>query len=510
MSDLEPARNGRFKFDIHPPVFWGSAGTVVLFVVVSLLNLDQMTQVFKDVLGVITESGGWFLVLCVNIYLAVVLYLLFSRHGRVRLGGDDARPDYSYWGWLSMLFSAGMGIGLMFWSVAEPINHYISPPWGEAQTAEAAQLAMGITFFHWGLHAWGLYGLMALALAYFAYNHGLPLTVRSAFYPLLGERIHGWAGNIIDVLATVATLFGLATSLGLGAQQVNAGFAYLFGIPQSVTVQVILIAVITAMATVSVVLGVDKGIRRLSQVNVILASLLLLFVLIAGPTHYLLDALVQNIGIYVQNLPRLSFWTETYQGTVWQHGWTLFYWAWWIAWSPFVGIFIARVSRGRTVREFVSAILIVPTLATFVWLTVFGNAALYVELFGPGGITAAVQADVAVALFKLLEHYPLTSITVTLAVCIVITFFVTSSDSASLVVDIITAGGNLNPPKIQRVFWASMEGMLAAVLLMGGGLLALQTAVVATGLPFAVILLMLGFSLLRALKADNKVAGSKG
>jgi choline/glycine/proline betaine transport protein len=369
---------------------------------------------------------------------------------------------------------------------------------------------MGITFFHWGFHAWGLYGLMALALAYFAYNRGLPLTVRSAFYPLLGERIHGWAGNIIDVLATVATLFGLATSLGLGAQQVNAGFAYLFGIPQSVTVQVILIAVITAMATVSVVLGVDKGIRRLSQVNVILASLLLLFVLIAGPTHYLLDALVQNIGIYAQNLPRLSFWTETYQETVWQHGWTLFYWAWWIAWSPFVGIFIARVSRGRTVREFVSAILIVPTLATFVWLTVFGNAALYVELFGPGGITAAVQADVAVALFKLLEHYPLTSITVTLAVCIVITFFVTSSDSASLVVDIITAGGKLNPPKIQRVFWASMEGMLAAVLLMGGGLLALQTAVVATGLPFAVILLMLGFSLLRALKADNKVAGSKG
>ena len=510
MSDPKPSRKGGINLEIHPTVFWGSAGSTVLFVIVTLLNLDQMTQVFKDVLGFITESGGWFLVLCVNIYLAVVLFLLFSRHGRVRLGGDDARPDYSYWGWLSMLFSAGMGIGLMFWSVAEPIYHYTSPPWGEAQTAEAARLAMGITFFHWGFHAWGLYGLMALALAYFAYNRGLPLTVRSAFYPLLGERIHGWAGNIIDVLATLATLFGLATSLGLGAQQVNAGFAYLFGIPQSVTVQVILIAVITAMATVSVVLGVDKGIRRLSQVNVILAGLLLLFVFIAGPTHYLLDALVQNIGIYLQNLPRLSFWTEAYQGTGWQHGWTLFYWAWWIAWSPFVGIFIARVSRGRTVREFVSALLIVPTLATFVWLTVFGNAALHVELFGPGGITAAVKADVAVALFKLLEHYPLTSITVALAVCIVITFFVTSSDSASLVVDIITAGGHLNPPKIQRVFWASMEGALAAVLLLGGGLLALQTAVVATGLPFAVILLMLSFSLVRGMRADNKVAGSEG
>ena len=509
MSDSRSPRNGGFSLQIHPTVFWGSAGSTVLFVLVSLLNLDQMTQVFKDVLGFITASAGWFLVLCVNVYLAVVLFLLFSRHGRVRLGGDDARPTFSYWGWLSMLFSAGMGIGLMFWSVAEPIYHYTSPPWGEAQTPEAARLAMGITFFHWGFHAWGLYGLMALALAYFAYNRGLPLTVRSTFFPLLGERIHGWAGNLIDVLATLATLFGLATSLGLGAQQVNAGFAYLFGIPQSVTVQVILIAIITAMATISVVLGVDKGIRRLSQINVVIAVLLLLFVFIAGPTRYLLDALVQNIGVYLQNLPRLSFWTEAYTKAGqdgWQHGWTLFYWAWWIAWSPFVGIFIARVSRGRTVREFVSAILIVPTLATCVWLTVFGNAALHVELFGAGGIAEAVKEDVAVALFQLLEHYPLSSITIALAVCIVITFFVTSSDSASLVVDIITAGGQLDPPKVQRVFWASMEGVLAAVLLLGGGLLALQTAVVATGLPFAVILLMLSFSLVRGMRADNKEA----
>lgn len=488
---------------IHKTVFWSSAGFVVLFVVVSLLNLDRMTHVFDDVLHFITASGGWFLVLCVNVYLGVILYILFSRHADLRLGGPDARPDFSYWGWLSMLFSAGMGIGLMFWSVAEPIYHYSSPPWGEPQSVASAKLAMGITFFHWGLHAWALYGLMALALAYFAYNRGLPLTVRATFYPLLGERIHGKAGDLIDILAAVSTLFGLATSLGLGAQQVNAGFAHLFGIEQSEMWQVVIIAVITAMATISVVLGVDKGIRRLSQINVIIAGLLLFFVLIAGPTRYLLDALVQNLGIYIQQLPRLSFWAEAYKGTEWQHGWTLFYWAWWIAWSPFVGIFLARVSRGRTVREFISAILVVPTLATFVWLTVFGNAALHVELFGAGGIVAAVKADVAVALFQLLEHYPLTSVTVALAVCIVVTFFVTSSDSASLVVDIITSGGELEPPKIQRVFWATMEGVVAAVLLLGGGLLALQTAVVTTGLPFAVVLLLLSVSLVRGMGEQN-------
>ena len=309
----KPGRRNRLGLEINQTVFWASAALVVLFVAFTLLNLSGMTGIFDAVLEFITGQAGWFFVLCVNVYLAIVLFFLFSRHGRVRLGGDEARPDFSYWGWLSMLFSAGMGIGLMFWSVAEPIYHFDSPPWGEPRTAEAARLAMGITFFHWGFHAWGLYGLMALALAYFAYNRGLPLTVRSTFYPLLGERIHGLAGDVIDILATLATIFGLATSLGLGAQQVNAGFAYLFDIPQDVTVQVGLIAGITAMATISVVLGVDRGIRRLSQLNVIIACLLLLFVMAAGPTRYLLDALVQNFGIYIQELPRLSFWTEAYR-----------------------------------------------------------------------------------------------------------------------------------------------------------------------------------------------------
>ncbi len=504
MSEDSRGGSGAFGLKINAPVFWSSAGFAILFVVLALLNLGRMTAVFDVVLGVITEYAGWFFVLVVNVYLGMILFFLFSRHGKVRLGGADARPRFTRWGWLSMLFSAGMGIGLMFWSVAEPIRHYSNPPWGSPESVESARLAMGITFFHWGFHAWGLYGLMALALAYFHYNRGLPLTVRAAFYPLIGDRYKGRSGDVIDILASLATLFGLATSLGLGAQQVNAGFAHLFHLPQSATVQVILIAIITAMATISVVLGLDKGIKRLSQVNVILAALLLLFVLIAGPTLYLLEALVQNIGLYLRYLPRLSFWTETYQQSRWQHGWTIFYWAWWIAWAPFVGIFVARVSRGRTVREFVTAILLVPTLATCVWLTVFGNAALHVELFGPGGLVAAVREDVAVALFQLFEFYPLASITSGLAVCIVVTFFVTSSDSASLVVDIITAGGRLNPPVIQRIFWAVMEGVLAAVLLMGGGLLALRTAVVTTGLPFAVVLLLLGASLVRGMARDGR------
>lgn len=489
---------------INPSVFWPSAGLAVVFVLITLLNLTRMTAVFDVVLGVITEYAGWFFVLVMNVYLVTVLFFLFSRHGKVRLGGDDAKPQFTRWGWLSMLFSAGMGIGLMFWSVAEPIRHYSNPPWGAPESVESARLAMGITFFHWGFHAWGLYCLMALALAYFHYNRGLPLTVRATFYPLIGDRYKGRAGDLIDVLATLATLFGLATSLGLGAQQVNAGLAHISPIPQSTTVQVVLIAVITAMATVSVVLGLDKGIKRLSQVNVIIAALLVVFVLLAGPTLYLLDALVQNIGIYLRLLPRLSFWTETYQQSRWQHGWTIFYWAWWIAWAPFVGIFVARVSKGRTVREFVLAILLVPTIATFVWLTVFGDAALHVEMFGSGGLVAAVREDAAVALFRLFEFYPLTAITSGLAVCIIVTFFVTSSDSASLVVDIITAGGHLNPPVVQRVFWAVMEGLLAAVLLMGGGLLALQTAVVTTGLPFAVVLLLLGVSLVRGMARDER------
>lgn len=491
------------KLRIHPRVFWTSAGVILLFVVFALLNLEQMKSVFDAAQASITSSAGWFFVASVNVYLGFVVYIIFSRHGAIRLGGESATPEFTMWGWASMLFSAGMGIGLVFWSVAEPIYHFSSPPWGGPRTAAAAELAMAVTYFHWGFHAWGLYALMALGLAYFAYNRGQALTIRSVFYPLLGDRIHGWVGDLIDILAAVATLFGLATSLGLGAQQVNAGLDFLLGISQGPTEQILLIGGITAMATVSVVLGLDRGIRRLSQLNMVIALALLVFVAIAGPSLALLDALVQNVGVYLTHLPKLSLWTEAYSRGEWQHGWTVFYWAWWIAWAPFVGIFIARISKGRTIREFLIGVLVVPTTMTFVWLTIFGNSALFGELYGDGGIVEAVNANVATALFVLLETFPWATLASALSVVVITLFFVTSSDSASLVIDIITAGGHPDPPTVQRVFWAVTEGVVAAVLLLGGGLAALQTGVIITGLPFAVVLLLVGVSLLKGLNSDH-------
>ncbi|MFW6334514.1 MAG: BCCT family transporter, partial [Desulfosalsimonas sp.] len=336
-------------------------------------------------------------------------------------------------------------------------------------------------------------------LAFFAFNRGLPLSIRTAFYPLFGERIYGWPGNIIDIMATVATLFGVATSLGLGVQQVNAGLSYLLGIEQSVPVQVILIAAITAVATWSVVMGLDKGIRRLSEINITLAALLALFVLFVGPTLFVLDALIENLGYYIQHLPQLSTWNETYEQTAWQEGWTIFYWSWWIAWSPFVGMFIARVSYGRTIKQFILGVLLVPTLVTFLWITIFGNSALFIEMFGGGGIAKMVQENIPVSLFALLENFPLTVVTSSLAIFVIITFFVTSSDSGSMVIDIITSGGNPNPPVLSRLFWAVTEGAVAAALLMGGGLAALQTATITTGLPFALILLGMCISLYKGL-----------
>jgi len=509
--------NNKVILDINPWVFVTSALLIFGFVVASFIFLTELRTTFAEVQAWIANQAGWFFVLATNLILGFTIYLVFSRFGDIRLGGRDAKPDFSRLGWFAMLFSAGMGIGLLFYSVAEPMYHLLTPPHGaKAGSVVAAEDAMKTTFLHWGLHAWAIYALVGLALAYFAFNRNQALSIRSVFYPLLGERVNGGWGHAIDILATVATLFGVATSLGLGASQVNAGLSHLFGVPETHFVQILLITGITAIATVSVVAGLDKGIKRLSEFNMLAAVALLLFVLFVGPTLFILNGFVENIGQYLNDFFYLAFWNETYSGGSWQNGWTVFYWGWWIAWSPFVGMFIARISRGRTIREFVAGVLLVPTLMTFVWLSVFGDSALYIELFGGGGMAEAVSQNIPRSLFFFLEKLPsaagytnfpvwLVTAASLLATLVIITFFVTSSDSGSLVIDMITAGGNPNPPVAQRIFWAVTEGVVAAALLIAGGLSALQTAAIATGLPFTLLLLLMVFSLYRGLASDHRI-----
>jgi len=448
---------------------------------------------------IISGKTGWFLILVSNVFILAALYFAFGRFGQIRIGGRDAKPEFSTPAWYAMLLSAGMGIGLMFWSVGEPMFHYGSPSpmFGEInpETPDAAQAAMGVTYFHWGLHPWAIYAIVGLGLAFFAFNRGLPLTIRSVFYPLLGDKIYGFWGNLIDVLSVLATLVGLATSLGLGVQQVNAGLNYLFGVELSTATQVTLIIVITAFATLSVMAGLDNGVKRLSQANMILAGLFMVFLLLVGPTIYILGGFTQNLGFYLTVLPQMSLWTETFRETNWQGSWTVFYWAWWISWSPFVGMFIARISKGRTVREFVLGVILIPTLLSFIWMSVFGGSALFQQSRGIADIIGAVNDDVATAMFVMLHNFPLAEALSLVAVVLVTVFFVTSSDSGSLVVDHLTSGGKLDSPTPQRVFWAVMEGVIAAVLLIGGGLTTLQTASVSTGLPFAVVLLIGVYSL---------------
>ncbi len=489
-------------FDVDGLVFWPATVLILLFIAVTLIVGEPMSEIFATVQGAISNYGGWFFVVTVNFFLFFVLYLAFSKFGKIRLGGVRSRPEFSMGSWFAMLFGAGMGIGILFWSVGEPMNHYLNPPMGEGGTLEAARTAMNSTFLHWGLHAWGIYALVGIALAFFTFNKKLPLTISSVFYPLLGDKIYGGWGKAINVLAVVGTLFGLATSLGMGVQQVSAGLAHLFQLPDQVSTQVILIILITLAATGSVVAGLHGGVRRLSNINMVIAALFLLFMLLVGPTLFILDSFVQNTGAYIQGFFAMSTWTETYQQSDWQNSWTVFYWAWWISWSPFVGMFIARISRGRTIREFVLGVLIVPTLLTFLWLSAFGGSAIFLELNAMADIAGAVSQNVATSLYVLLEQFPLSFITSLVGVILVIGFFITSSDSGSLVIDSLTAGGKLDAPVAQRIFWANTEGAVAAVLLIGGGLGALQTAAITTGLPFAILLVFMARSLHKGLSLE--------
>ncbi len=489
---------------INPPVFIASALISLILVVYAVGDTEGATAAFSAVNAWITDSAGWFYIISVAFFVVFVIFLGVSRFGLIKLGPDHSEPDYSYLSWFAMLFSAGMGIGLMFFGVAEPVMHYVDPPEGDPETVEAARNAMRITFFHWGVHAWAIYGVVAISLAYFAYRHNLPLTIRSAFYPLMEERIYGPVGHAVDTFAVLGTIFGVATSLGIGVTQIGAGLEYLFGLESTVTVHVFLIAIITAIATLSVGLGLDTGIRRISELNIILAITLLIFVLVAGPTVFLLQTLVQNTGNYLANLFHSTFNLYAYEPTDWIGGWTLFYWGWWIAWSPFVGMFIARVSRGRTIREFVGGVLFVPVGFTFMWMTFFGDTALHMVMVqGITGLAEAVAEDSSLALFAFFDQLPLSGFFSLLATLLVVTFFVTSSDSGSLVVDMLTSGGTDASPLWQRIFWAVIEGIVAAALLIAGGLQALQTATIASALPFTAIMLFMCWGLFRALRVES-------
>ena len=500
------ARRGREVWRVNMLIFGVSALLILGFSAYGGLFPEVAASRFDGIQSWIVGNLGWFYVLAVTGFLVFALVLAFSRYGAVKLGPDDSEPDYSYLSWFAMLFSAGMGIGLMFFGVAEPVIHFALPPQAglDPQSVAAAQEAMRVSFLHWGFHAWGIYIVVGLALAYFSFRHGLPLTIRSTLYPLLGDRIHGPLGDLVDVFAVLGTVFGVATSLGLGAMQVNAGLNYLFGVDVNPNVQLLLIAVITLLATASVAAGLDAGIRRLSQFNMLLALVLILFVLVAGPTVFLLSTFPQNTGSYLSEIFELSFRQFAYQPSDWMGGWTLFYWGWWIAWAPFVGMFIARISRGRTIREFVVGVLVVPALFTFLWMTVFGNTAIHAVLNGTAPeLVAMVAESEAVALFALFEMLPFSTITSLVAVVLVVTFFVTSSDSGSLVTSMITSGGRADPPLWNRVFWALIKGLVAAVLLFAGGLGALQTAAIASALPFALVMIAMCVGLAMALRQEG-------
>ncbi|SIN97261.1 BCCT family transporter [Vannielia litorea] len=532
---------GPYGFDIHNPVFWISALIIVAFVLFALIAPGTADAIFNGVdasavegceagafcdLGLrawMTSKFDWFFLWGANIFVIVCLLLIVSPWGSVRLGGSEATPDYSYAGWFAMLFAAGMGIGLMFFGVLEPA-YYFGTPWGDAplgavrpfdadgnliaeNVEEARRMALAATSFHWALHPWAIYAIVALALALFSYNKGLPLSIRSAFYPILGERVWGFWGHLIDITAVFATLFGLATSLGLGAQQANAGLNFVYGIPANTTVQVILICAITAVALISVLRGLEGGVKLLSEINMVIAILLLAFVFFAAGAGAILSDFVSTLGAYVQEVIPLSN-PHGREDLGYMQGWTAFYWAWWISWSPFVGMFIARVSRGRTVREFIICVLIIPSLVCVFWMAVFGGAAINDMVANPDASLVKAQVIDAykpeLSLFAMLQGLPWTAVTSTVGIVLVIVFFVTSSDSGSLVIDTITAGGKVDAPVPQRVFWCTFEGLVAIALLLGGGLGALQAMVISTGLPFTIVLLLMCFAIIKGLIAEKR------
>jgi BCCT family betaine/carnitine transporter len=500
----------KWGFDVHNPVFGISAGLILIFLVTILMTDSETAKSALD--GIKWNIIGTFDALFMwsgNIFVLFCFALVVSPYGKIRIGGVDAKTDHSRLSWFAMLFAAGMGIGLMFWGVAEPVAYltswYKTPLGVEPNTVEAARLALGATMYHWGLHPWAIYCVVALSLAFFTYNKGLPLSIRSIFYPLLGEKTWGWPGHIVDILAVLATLFGLATSLGLGAQQAASGINHVFGTDGGIGMQISVIVVVTALAVFSVVRGLESGVKQLSKINMILAFILLVFVILTSFT-VTIGAIPTTITAYVENIIPLSN-PHGREDEAWFQGWTVFYWAWWVSWSPFVGMFIARISKGRTIREFIIAVLVIPTLVTIVWMSVYGGLAIDQVMNNVGTLGKDGLTEVPLAMFQMFDALPMSSLLSVIAIVLVIVFFITSSDSGSLVIDSITSGGKIDAPAPQRIFWAVTEGLIAAALLWIGGteaIQALQAGAISTGLPFTILLLLMCVSLLKGLRTEQR------
>jgi choline/glycine/proline betaine transport protein/BCCT family betaine/carnitine transporter len=499
--------------NMNPVVSVASALVILGLSLYALLRLERVDAVLRGVNNLVIDNFDWVFILSSNVFIIVCIGLAVSRLGRVRIGGLDSKPEFSDFAWYSMLISAGMGIGLMFWAVGEPLTHFsVAPPIFDG--ADSAVTAMATTFLHWGLHPWGTYALVALGLAYFAFNRNLPLSFRSLFYPFFGDRIYGLLGDVVDTFAVLATMFGLATSLGLGTMQINSGLDFMFGIGTGRGLQVGIIATVTVLALISVMAGINKGVRFLSEINIRLSVVFMLLIFLLGPTLYILRIFIQSVGLYFGGLAQYATFLSLSADSTWQGQWTVFYLAWWISWSPFVGMFIARISRGRTIREFIVGVLLVPSLVSFFWLSVFGGSAIQLNTAADGALFETVQNNYPVALFEMVDLLNVTvapgvvrMVLYVVVTALVMAYFITSSDSGSLVVDKLTSGGVIETPRHQRAFWTVLEGGLAATLLVAGGetaLFALQTAVITAGLPLAVLLLVFSLALVRDISRTHR------
>lgn len=493
-----------YGLQINKPVFFTAFGIIIISVILTLIFREEADYYFAIAQTQVAGHGGWIYTLSVNIFIIFCLYMAFGKYGSIRIGGENAKPEFSITAWFAMLFSAGVGNGLVLFSIADPVRDFVNPPRlaADVDPVLIAQEAINFSFLHHGIHGWAIYSVAGLALAYFTYNRKMPLTLRSAFYPILGNRVDGWIGDVIDITAVVTTLFGLATTIGFGVGQINAGLTHVFGIPHSLFYQSIIILVVTLAATISVISGVNKGVKILSELNIRIALILFLCVLALGPTTHILKSYIQNIGYYVSNFIEYSTWTESYRETEWQKIGSIMYWGWWVSWSPFVGTFIARISRGRTIKEFILCVLLLPAFVTFLWFTAFGGTTMHDILLGDTALINAVEDNISTALYVFLDKFPFAIILKLLGLALISSFIITSVDSGALVVDSITSGGRLKTPKLQRIIWACASGLIAAVLLYGGGLNALQTVVTISGLPFAILLLVMVFSLHRGIKED--------